>query len=114
MFAGTRQLDKILSYGRTEGVHRVLGYTGRDGSEAKDIKFVTVSVSLHLVCRTEGTTVRRNEITTAQSTGCYFCGRDGHIRAFCYKYWERIRRIINEGKKWFRQGFRTWVSGTYL
>ncbi|VVB00501.1 unnamed protein product [Arabis nemorensis] len=98
MFAGMRQLDKIMSYGRTEGIHRGLGYNGRYGSEAKDIKFVAANVSLHPVCRTEGTTVHRTGITTTQSIGYYFCGRHGHIRALCYKYWERIRRLIYEGK----------------
>ncbi|VVB11221.1 unnamed protein product [Arabis nemorensis] len=115
MFAGTRQLDKFLSYGRTEGVHRGLGYTGRDVSESKDIKFVATSVPSHPIRRTEGTVVQRTGVITAHKTGCYFCGRHGHIRAFCYKYWERIRRLRYEGKfNW--KGYRNqiWVRKSDL
>ncbi|VVA94040.1 unnamed protein product [Arabis nemorensis] len=54
MFGGTRQLDTIMSYGRTEGGHRGLGYTGRDGSDAKYIKFIAASVSSHSTRKTGG------------------------------------------------------------
>ncbi|VVB01993.1 unnamed protein product [Arabis nemorensis] len=62
MFAGTRQLDKIMSYGRTKGVHRGLEYTGINGLEAKDIKFVSAGVYSHPVSRTEGIAVGELEL----------------------------------------------------
>ncbi|VVB14030.1 unnamed protein product [Arabis nemorensis] len=62
MFAGTRQFDKILSYGRTENIHRGPRYTGRNGLEAKNIKFVSAGVSLHRFHINESTAARRTEV----------------------------------------------------
>ncbi|XP_010501815.1 PREDICTED: uncharacterized protein LOC104779122 [Camelina sativa] len=41
MFAGTKQLDKILSYGRTENTHRGLGYNENKGAKSQTTKFVS-------------------------------------------------------------------------
>lgn len=44
MFAGTKQLDKILSYGRTEKTHRGLGFTGANSMNTSATKFVSAGV----------------------------------------------------------------------
>ncbi|KFK22004.1 hypothetical protein AALP_AAs72311U000100, partial [Arabis alpina] len=72
MFAGTKQLDKILSYGRTEKSYSGLGYTGRSASETENTQFVSAGFSHPIEQRNQSTTVRR--------TGCYFCGKHGHIK----------------------------------
>ncbi|VVA94386.1 unnamed protein product [Arabis nemorensis] len=64
MFAGTRKLDKILSHGRTENIHRGLGYTRRNGPEAKNIKFVSAGVSSHRFRRNESTAARKTKSST--------------------------------------------------
>ncbi|KFK33801.1 hypothetical protein AALP_AA5G062200 [Arabis alpina] len=65
MFAGTKQLDKILSYGRTEKSYSGLGYTGRSASKTENTKFVPAGFS--------HPTEQRNQSTTLRRTGCYFC-----------------------------------------
>ncbi|KFK24283.1 hypothetical protein AALP_AAs42977U000100, partial [Arabis alpina] len=81
MFVGTKQLDKILSYGRTEKSYSGLGYTGRSALETEKTKFVPAGFS--------HPTEQRNQSTTWRRTGCYFCGKHGHIKAFCYKLWNK-------------------------
>ncbi|KFK33802.1 hypothetical protein AALP_AA5G062200 [Arabis alpina] len=82
MFAGTKQLDKILSYGRTEKSYSGLGYTGRSASKTENTKFVPAGFS--------HPTEQRNQSTTLRRTGCYFCGKHGHIKALCYTLWNKL------------------------
>ncbi|KFK39509.1 hypothetical protein AALP_AA3G253100 [Arabis alpina] len=103
MFAGTKQLDKILSYGCTEKSYSGLGYTGRSASETENTQFVSAGFSHPIEQRNQSTTVRR--------TGCYFCGKHGHIKAFCYKFWNKIKKLRQQGK-FFWNGWRSqiWVK----
>ncbi|KFK29914.1 hypothetical protein AALP_AA7G194800 [Arabis alpina] len=69
MFAGTKQLDKILSYGRTKKFYSGLRYTGRSASETENTKFVPDGFS--------HPTEQRNQSTTLRRIGCYFYGKHG-------------------------------------
>ncbi|KFK25001.1 hypothetical protein AALP_AA8G053500, partial [Arabis alpina] len=78
----TKQLDKILSYGRTEKSYSGLGYTGRSASKTENTKFVPGDFS--------HPTEQRNQSSTVIRTGCYFCGKHGHVKAFCYRLQNKI------------------------
>lgn len=84
MFAGTKKLDKILSYGRREKTHEGLGYTEQGSVNTGLTKFVS-----------RGTAYQNHDDSEKRTnkTGCYFCGKNGHIRVYCYKYWEKVRRL---------------------
>ncbi|KFK28687.1 hypothetical protein AALP_AA7G033400 [Arabis alpina] len=103
MFVGTKQLDKILSYGRTEKSYSGLGYTGRSASETENTQFVSAGFS--------HPTEQRNQSTTVRRTGCYLCGKHGHIKALCYKFWNKIKKLRQQGK-FFWNGWRSqiWVK----
>ncbi|KAG7548491.1 Zinc finger CCHC-type [Arabidopsis suecica] len=107
MFAGTKTLDTILSYGRTEKSNRGLGYIGQEGSNTGQIKFVSGGVAQQVQDKSESNTIKQ--------TGCYFCGKKGHIRAYCYKYWEKVNKLRRQGK-FLWNGYRSqiWVKKSDL
>ncbi|KFK34260.1 hypothetical protein AALP_AA5G121900 [Arabis alpina] len=97
IFAGTKQLDKILSYGRTEKSYSGLGYTGRDRPETEGIKFVSGRVSQPANYIPKKKNMKKK--------GCYFCGKLGHIKAVCYKFWGKVKEQRYQGNfTW--NGFR--------
>lgn len=106
MFAGTKQLDKILSYGRTEKSHRGLGYTKREASDSETTTFVSGGTYLQ---------TQDDPANKKIFTGCYFCGKNGHIRTYCFKYWEKVRRLKNQGS-FFWNGYKRqiWVKKSDL
>ncbi|VVA98275.1 unnamed protein product [Arabis nemorensis] len=72
---------------------------------------MSAGVSSHHFHRNKSNAARRTEVDTSQRTGCYFCGNHEHIRAFGYKYWERIKRLIYERKfTWNRSRNQIWVK----
>ncbi|XP_010436642.1 PREDICTED: uncharacterized protein LOC104720436 [Camelina sativa] len=82
MFAGTKQLDKILSYGRIENTHRRLGYNENKGAKSQTTKFVLVEAYQS-----------EKETSTGFSNGylsCYFCQKIDHFKRFCYKYLQKV------------------------
>ncbi|XP_010424168.2 PREDICTED: uncharacterized protein LOC104709216 [Camelina sativa] len=90
MFAGTKQLDKILSYGRTEKTHRGLGFTENREAKQKTTKFVFA-----------GTHNVGNEVSIAASNkpfSCYFCGKIGHYKRYCYKFWAKVNNLRHQGR----------------
>ncbi|XP_010431414.1 PREDICTED: uncharacterized protein LOC104715730 [Camelina sativa] len=78
MFAGTKQLDKILSYGRTEKTHRGLGFTENKGVKTTTTKFVAAGVHQSDLETTSAVSIK--------SSGCYFCGKFGHYKRYCSKF----------------------------
>ncbi|XP_019101810.1 PREDICTED: uncharacterized protein LOC109133274 [Camelina sativa] len=100
MFAGTKQLDKILSYGRTEYTHRGLGYNEDKGAKSQTTKFVSAEAYQS-----------EKETSTRISNGslsCYFCGKIGHFKRFCYKYWQKVCTLKRQGR-FFWNGVRRQV-----
>ncbi|XP_010457015.1 PREDICTED: uncharacterized protein LOC104738554 [Camelina sativa] len=107
MFAGTKQLDKILSYGRTEKTHRGLGFNENKGAKSQTTKFVSA-----------GTYQSEKEVSTGGSNGslsCYFCGKIGHYKRFCYKYWQKVCTLKQQGRFfWNRVRRQVWMKKTDL
>ncbi|XP_019093239.1 PREDICTED: uncharacterized protein LOC109129445 [Camelina sativa] len=100
MFAGTKQLDKILSYGRTEKTHRGLGFNENMGAKSQTTKFVSA-----------GAYQSEKETSYGVSNGsltCYFCGKIGHYKRFCYKYWQKVCTLKQQGR-FFWNGVRRQV-----
>ncbi|XP_010473952.1 PREDICTED: uncharacterized protein LOC104753389 [Camelina sativa] len=100
MFAGTKQLDKILSYGRTEKTHRGLGFNENMGAKSQTTKFVSA-----------GAYQSEKEISYGVSHGsltCYYCGKIGHYKRFCYKYWQKVCTLKQQGR-FFWNGVRRQV-----
>ncbi|KFK39548.1 hypothetical protein AALP_AA3G258400 [Arabis alpina] len=107
MFTGTKQLDKILSYGRTEKSYSGLGYTGRDRLETEGIKFVSARESQPAKYIPNKKNMKKK--------GCYFCVKLGHIKAACYKFLGKVKELRYQGKfTW--NGFQNqiWVKKTDL
>ncbi|KAG7577777.1 Zinc finger CCHC-type [Arabidopsis thaliana x Arabidopsis arenosa] len=107
MFGGTKQLDKGMSYDRTKKSNRGLGYTGQGRSNTVQINFVSEGNSHKSQYNTKSNTIKER--------GCYFCGKNGHIRAYCYKYWERVNKLKRE-RKFYSNGYRNqiWVKKSDL
>jgi len=88
MFDGTKQLDQILSYGRTEKTNKGLRYNGQERSNSGPIKFVS-----------RGTYHCTQDITsTSETFRCYFCGNNGHIKIYYDRYWEKVGRLRHQRK----------------
>ncbi|KAG7584165.1 GAG-pre-integrase domain [Arabidopsis suecica] len=103
MFAGTKQLDQILSYGRTEKSNRGLGYIGREESSTGQTKFVSGGISHH--------TQDESRKSVFKGIGCYFCGKNGHIKIHCYKYWEKVGKLRYQRKfSWNGYKRQIWVK----
>ncbi|KAG7564434.1 Ribonuclease H-like superfamily [Arabidopsis suecica] len=103
MFAGTKQLDQILSYGRTEKTNRGLGYIGREESSTGQTKFVSGGISHH--------TQDESRKSVFKGNGCYFCGKNGHIKIHCYKYWEKVGKLRYQRKfSWNGYKRQIWVK----
>ena len=84
-----------------------MGYTGQEGSKTGQIKFVTEGVS--------PPNQKKFESNAARRTGCYFCGKHGHIKAYCYKFKERVSRVKDQGK-FFWNGYcsQIWIKKSDL
>ncbi|XP_010418802.1 PREDICTED: uncharacterized protein LOC104704403 [Camelina sativa] len=96
MFAGTKQLDKILSYGRTEKTHRGLCFNENKGAKSQTTKFVSARV------------YQSEKETSTGSLSCYFCGKIGHYKRFCYKFWQKVCTLKQQGR-FFWNGIRRQV-----
>ncbi|XP_024009305.1 uncharacterized protein LOC112084409 [Eutrema salsugineum] len=120
MFAGTKQLDQILSYGRRSDTRKGLGYNARTMVETGTTKFVSggTTRSQEMGNRAQNTTVKsniaastsRNEGLPMRLSGCFYCGKPGHIRNHCYRFWKQVRKLKELGRfTW--NGFRNqiWV-----
>ncbi|KFK40014.1 hypothetical protein AALP_AA3G318800 [Arabis alpina] len=96
MFAGTKQLDKILLLNSTE--HKTQSTTVQRQS----------TVERHGTVQRQSTMKRHG---TVQKQGCYFYGKHGHIKKFCYKFWNKIKKLRQQGK-FFWNGWRSqiWVK----
>ncbi|XP_010474121.1 PREDICTED: uncharacterized protein LOC104753587 [Camelina sativa] len=70
MFAGTKQLDNILSYGRTEKTHRGLGYN--ENKEAKSQKTKFVSAGAYQSEKETSTGVSNGSVCTLKRQGRFF------------------------------------------
>ncbi|KAF8093778.1 hypothetical protein N665_0378s0008 [Sinapis alba] len=92
MLTGTKQLDEILSSGRTENSSMGLGYTGRQSSSTGITRFKSGGFAHAEEVNTQS--------TPAQVSGCYFCGKVGHYKRYCYKYLERIKQVWRQRKFW--------------
>ncbi|XP_056855389.1 uncharacterized protein LOC108838558, partial [Raphanus sativus] len=92
MLTGTKQLDKILSCGRTESSSMGLGYSGRQSSSTGTTRFVSGGFA-----HAEET---KTQTTPAQMSGCFFCGKFGHYKRYCYKYLERVKQVWKQHKFW--------------
>ncbi|XP_010474131.1 PREDICTED: uncharacterized protein LOC104753599 [Camelina sativa] len=103
MFAGTKQLDKILSYGRTEKTHRGLCFNENKGAKSQTTKFVSAGVYKS-----------EKETSTGVSIGslsCYFCGKIGHYKQFCYKFWQKVCTLKQQGSFfWNGVGRQVWMK----
>ncbi|XP_010463490.1 PREDICTED: uncharacterized protein LOC104744176 [Camelina sativa] len=100
MFAGTKQLDKILSYGRTEKTHRGLGFIENQGDKKTTTKFVIAGV--------HHCDLKASTSASEKSSGCYFCGKFGHYKHYCSKFWERVYSLKRQGR-FFWNGFKRHV-----
>ncbi|XP_023638897.1 uncharacterized protein LOC111830634 [Capsella rubella] len=111
--SGSGKLDTILTMGRTESIHRGLGYQGQAGysgmSEDLSIKFVsggileekdTSVITPKNVPKHEDTKQKRKgenvhkrivrRPNKGRFYGCGYCGRKNHQRKYCYKFKERV------------------------
>ncbi|KAG7532667.1 Zinc finger CCHC-type superfamily [Arabidopsis thaliana x Arabidopsis arenosa] len=99
--------EKLTVSTRVGKSNRGLGYIGQKGSQTGQIKFVAESVS--------PPNPNKYESNASKGTGCYFCGKNRHIKAYCYKFRDRISRLKHQGKfSW--NGFRSqiWVKKSDL
>ena len=78
--------------GRTENSHMGLGYTGRQSGDTCKTNFVS------------GTYAHAEEFkiepTVHQTSGCFFYGKFGHYKRFCYKYLNKVKKVWKQHKFW--------------
>ncbi|KAG7583636.1 Ribonuclease H-like superfamily [Arabidopsis suecica] len=147
---GTKNLDQILSMGRTEKTRFGLGYQGgtsdsktvfvqenlsksagtrenllettaksliitpmdeqkpRRISDEKKMSYVrgcnksssnlrTCVVSWNKL-NSVGTETQKNHQNVFCTSGCFYCGKKGHIKAYCYKFLDKIRCALRQKK----------------
>ncbi|KAL1193319.1 hypothetical protein V5N11_012558 [Cardamine amara subsp. amara] len=100
---GTKDLDKILSFGRTCNVNRGLGYNGVSISSIKRVSCNS--------CQKSGQTYVHNNLE-GRVSGCWFCGKFGHVKTQCYRFLNRVKLVIRH-KKYQRDGRRfnqVWIK----
>ncbi|XP_024009718.1 uncharacterized protein LOC112084659 [Eutrema salsugineum] len=90
MFAGTKQLDKILSYGCHGNTKHGLGYNGKEQKSSDENKFVSSGYN-----RPED---QRPVTKQRKGRECYYCGKIGHIKAYCYSRWNRVQKLMKQRK----------------
>ncbi|XP_024011236.1 paramyosin-like [Eutrema salsugineum] len=90
MFAGTKQLDKILSYGCQGNTKHGLGYSGKEQKSSDEIKFVSSGYN-----RPED---QRPVTKLRKGREYYYCGKIGHIKAYCYSRWNRVQKLMKQRK----------------
>ncbi|XP_024009445.1 uncharacterized protein LOC112084527 [Eutrema salsugineum] len=102
MFAGTKQLDKILSYGCQANTRHGLGYSGWEQRSSDEINFVSSGYN-----QPEG---RRPVTKQQKGRECYYCGKIGHIKAYCYSRWNRVQKLMKQRKfSWNGSTNQVWV-----
>ncbi|KAG7559347.1 Nucleic acid-binding OB-fold [Arabidopsis thaliana x Arabidopsis arenosa] len=96
-----QQVDFVESY--KEKKNRGLGYTGRGESSTGQTKFVSGGISHH--------TQDESRKNVLKGIGCYFCGKNGHIKIHCYKYWEKVGKLRYQRKfSWNGYKRQIWVK----
>ncbi|XP_024011253.1 uncharacterized protein LOC112086523 [Eutrema salsugineum] len=102
MFAGTKQLDKILSYECQANTKHGLGYSGWEQRSSDEIKFFSSGYN-----QPEG---RRPVTKLRKGRECYYCGKIGHIKAYCYSRWNMVQKLIKQQKfSWNGSTNQVWV-----
>ncbi|CAA7017586.1 unnamed protein product [Microthlaspi erraticum] len=115
---GTKDLDKILSMGRVGKSNFGLGYSG--GETTGKTKFVNRSSSItqsekpwcpghsrhnqrsefvrscNMSC---GVPTRRvDHMKFKERMKCYYCGRQGHIKRYCYQFADKVNGMLKQGR----------------
>ncbi|KAF3602102.1 hypothetical protein F2Q69_00034978 [Brassica cretica] len=92
MLTGTKQLDKILSAGRTENSHMGLAYMGRQSGDTGKTNFVSGGYAHAEDFKTK--------TTVHQTSGCFFYEKFGHYKRLCYKYLNMVKQVWKQHKFW--------------
>ena len=81
--SGTDNLYSILNSGKNGVSKYGLGFDAsmQSAKSTSEVRFVPASVKT----KQAGTTVITNTLVKSFRSICYYYGRKGHIRSFCYK-----------------------------
>jgi hypothetical protein len=84
---GTNMLDEILMVGKHAGDSSGIGYKNKHQSNASDVKFVPAQKKSepNKVCSERTPHQKHTHKGKFKAWKCHYCGKNGHIKPFCYK-----------------------------
>lgn len=102
----TNDLNNILmTLGMTEKSNHGLGYQG--GITTCMTKFVKGNNT-----EVVPTNSQKIKIERRNPYGCYYCGKNGHIKRYCYKFEAKVKRLINQQRyyAYYNDSSCVWVK----
>ncbi|KAF2542298.1 hypothetical protein F2Q68_00029932 [Brassica cretica] len=69
-----------------------LGYTGRQSGDTCKTNFVSGTYAYAEEFKIEP--------TVHQTSGCFFYGKFGHYKRFCFKYLNKVKKVWKQHKFW--------------
>ncbi|VVB04933.1 unnamed protein product [Arabis nemorensis] len=109
--SGTKELDKILTVGRTEKTCSGLGYQGYTFQDKTTFVSSGILQDENHILKTKSDQIKSSQERTQQTnTGCFYCGKYGHYKAHLSNLHPNKYRLflLNRISQLWRQKKFTW------